>query len=469
MASPLNDKFSNILRTLEQSVQSQKFTAWAVSDGSKLLCTYYADEALPYHFGLKEPAEPFLPLFDLASLTKALFTNTLFRMKLEPQQFFAPLEDLLEGSDEVSAELVSFFKTHKGKFRVADFLDHVAGSKNWFWFGRGLWAFQGEGMSRLGRAHVARSTSGELRRHVRKTLTSACLDSIRVGNTQCVYSDVDYFLLARILESLKGHIRVAEWELALAELNAHLGTRFLHASLNSQAVKFAVPSYPYLVVESFDSSHEKVAPHFGHTHDTNGNILSSLGDTENIVSGHVGLFGTVLDVVKASKALAESQKNILENIRSFRPDYGQGARFVLGLDTPTSESSLCGLKRWPILENTNIAGHLGYTGTSIWFSHSSSQPSELQVLLTNRTARRDIMKHKNVPRLCTYMDLESGKADYFTVEDGAFHKTLSADEMLAHNQFYFGVSQRFWNDRCIEAPNDIANVRREIGKALWSF
>lgn len=458
-----DDQLCDLFSILEDGVKRQKYSAWSAGTKSFAIAAYYADEATPLSGRLKEPREPYFPHFDLASLTKALFANVFCRTRLSQLDLVRhDTWELLDESREVGGILARYLKSRSRPSSVLQFLDHEMGSKPWIWFGRGQWVFQGE----KARALLPRSKTGELGRSALLTLTRACLAAIDENQSAQVYSDVDYFILTRILENLKQN-PVRDWTTALDELNEANGTQLVHASISGEATQCAIPSYPYVVCEKSEDVGDESYSKFGSPHDTNANILSSLGSTEAIVSGHAGLYGSVVDVLKMLTYLDNSQRTLRSEIKKSHPEYGNGKRFAFGLDTPGDANSLSSPPHWPLLAGEHIAGHLGYTGTAAWFLQKE-EDSKHAVVLTNRTAQRVRLGGQRIPRLVSLLEFKTNQASYFIVDDKC-SRAVDSDEFISTNQFYYKTSRRYWNDGVLHAPVDIGDVRRGAGRLLWSY
>jgi CubicO group peptidase (beta-lactamase class C family) len=99
------------------------------------------------------------------------------------------------------------------------------------------------------------------------------------------------------------------------------------------------------------------------------------------VSGHAGLFGDALDILKFSLAVLSPASSRLfepETISLFasRVNEPAGSSRALGWDTPSAPSSS------GVFFSTDSIGHLGYAGTSLWIDREAGCAV---VLLSNRT------------------------------------------------------------------------------------
>lgn len=480
-----------VTRGLEKAVQEGLFTAWSCANAEGALSIFFADESYPLlATGADAPPTPHHPLFDLASLTKPLFTNLLLRRIMQEQPldvWTRPLTSLLAPRTQAGEALASWLEVNHAQLSLSDLLNHTSGAKAWFWFGRGAWAFKPKAKSSglgFAKAHQDQLGPGCRAKAFALRLTLDALASMSPqGQQPTVYSDLNYFLLTRVAENL-ATTPIIEWSQSLAALNDSLGTSFFHASLTPHASRHAVPFFPYVAHESGTLSGTRGttdasgALEFGPASDTNANILGTLGHADNLVSGHAGLFGSVLDVGLALNALARSQTRLLAQGLAFcdqnpaqRRHFDTDQRFVFGLDTPSSGESLAGLQRFPLNPEARVFGHLGYSGTSAWFSvHADSVPGQKNILLTNRTAHRTRFGVSPVPRIAVQTHFSSGQTQTFLVKphDAGF-EPLSPDDAQELLHTHFHGTCKLWDHGRLRPVPDIAAVRRQTGRLLWNL
>lgn len=463
----LPKKLVQATERLEHEVAQRTMTAWSFANSDFIASAFYADEMKPTSNGQRQYCTPYLPYFDLASLTKLLLTNTLVRLACAQnwELLFAPLSSLIVPHNAAGALLAEAFANQHKNLRLIDFLNHTTGAKAWFWFGRGQWAFLKD-RPEFAKAQLMGASTSEKHEQAVRTLVACslnCLGKSGLGT----YSDVNFFLLARILENL--NTRPFEgWRATLNSFNERFETNFFHASLDAGKTKFAIPYYPYLATERVETQVEdaKWLANFGALHDTNANILA--GFHEPIVSGHAGLFGTTTDILPVLEWLAHSQAELCETYRDF--DH-RNPRFVFGCDTPSSMDSTAGLNSWPLSKSETVGGFLGYTGTMGWFHHSrETNQVKTNVLLTNRTAQRLRFESHKVPRVLVVVDRVANESKYFLGDGlGKSWKTVSEEHAEEIILFHYQTTTKLWDQSVVRAPPLMLDLRRTIGRLNWQM
>lgn len=179
-----------------------------------------------------------------------------------------------------------------------------------------------------------------------------------VGKTTC-YSDIGFIALGHLLEQrLRDKLDVIFEDLRCSFFpNSKL--HFRPSTCKFSKINVAPAGYCAV---------RKRHLH-GEVNDTNCFVLGG-------VSGHAGLFGSIRDVAEASswflKALTEDKSNIAQILRHFASYEGPRA---LGFDKPSPNGhSGNALSSYAV-------GHLGFTGTSLWFDIARVR---FYALLTNR-------------------------------------------------------------------------------------
>lgn len=277
------------------------------------------------------------PYYDLASLTKIMFTTTQF-MILESQ-------GRLHSNDRVDKHLPWFRENSK----LSELLAHVAGSEWWLPFYKHLLSL-----------HSLYEKRQRLQELIRKLKPHR--------QRQAVYSDIDFLILGFVME------RVCESSLDSIWQNfkdAALPGSHLHFNKNNQPV-YARSSY---APTKKCPRRKKIIQ--GEVHDENTWSLQG-------VSSHAGLFGRAEDVlswglwlrkaINHATELTEPQvvrKYLKRAIPASRGDWS------LGFMMPTHGKASCG----PHFDRSSV-GHTGFTGTSFWFDPKSDV---MVVLLANRT------------------------------------------------------------------------------------
>jgi len=486
--------YKSLIESLENEVHQGTFTAWSCAHNRGILSGFYADEACPPDWLLDVPktsSKPWMPAFDLASLTKPLLANAWLRTALGADALLwskTPLANLIEPRNAEGETLKRWAQKHHW-LTLAHLLNHTSGFKPWTWFGRALWQQTDEKTSDRPQANPRRrissripalqkDTSGDTARQAQHELTvyllAQELPTPRPGDEgTTVYSDINYYLIARVIENLtlsefKG------WAGIIDSLNQQWNTEFWHASLDPERSQQAISYFPYIhsqhVAHIYESRKlNNHAGEFGSVHDTNANILAtefrSAQSIAPIVSSHAGLFGSVLDIVKAVPFFLDTQSDFaaLDCITSAR-----SSRFCWGLDTPSNASSTAGLKVWPLPEGRSVFGHLGYTGTALWMA----EDSQFHTLLTNRTAQRHCVGSVRVPRVLIFMqDLQSTPQCWVNGDDSPTGgwQALNWQDAYALCLEHCRSITRYWDRNILRRPPDLAALRRATGQALWTL
>lgn len=439
------------------------------------MSSFFADECEPPLEGNCDWLDTLHPTFDLASLTKPLFTNLLIR-NLDnsnlPALLAQPVTEIIKNPTTPAGHVVQN-ALKNSSLTITDFLNHRTGVPAWMWFGKGMWHFAQNHLE--AKVHSEGFDKQKLKEKFEETMTHFAVQKIFPQNTTECYSDIGYFLLARIAENMPYGQPTDFWSERLNSANSANGTHFFHASLTPSHTTRAIPAYPYTSLQN------QIVPsgafqkrEFGHLHDTNGNILASHG----IVSGHAGMFGTVLDVALAIPTLANTQKRLLESSPA-----NTSSRFIFGLDTPSAGTSAAGPLTWPLEKGQQIFGHLGYTGTMFWFLQTPNEAlAKFNILLTNRTAQRTTIGSEIAPRIIvvtpmpqnicgqTLRNTDSVQTLYF-----AQNTPQSALRSISRNDAeeiivaYARATRRIWNDSCLRQVPNIQALRNTVSTQLWQI
>ncbi len=391
---------------LEAEVEKNAFTAWSFANEDYVASAFWANECLL-------EANRYHPVFDLASLTKPLFLNMYFMLTHDDKYFnfiSRPFVNSILQTESMPISLKKFIESDSN-LCLNSFLSHKSGLMAWSWMGH--------------------KTALEV--------TNYILSHKLNSQKNEIYSDLNYFILARIIESSN-----ISWTEVLQKINTNLSTSFKHASLEQNEI-VSVPFYPY---NSSEGDNKSPSLEFGRAHDTNANIFSSYGKNNNIVSGHGGLFGNVVDIIHAVKYFAEffyKQEKKNEN------------RFMCGFDTPTSEHSTAGVHHF--LQNRHkIFGHLGYSGTSFWLH---PETKKYHILLTNRTAKRIHIGANICPRIYALENIKTKEIFFYSNEKKTF------DEVGNITKTFAGKFKCIWNNKVIPDYKNISSIRKQIGLNLW--
>lgn len=278
------------------------------------------------------------PYYDLASLTKVLFTTTAL-MDLYDQKRFRL-------NDKVSRWVSWFPEDHPAT--IKDLLTHSAGLTWWYPFFKTL------------APKTAKLKSPEEAWDVfqlqlkKKILSDLEKNPVTFPVEKSVYSDLDYFLLGIILESVSGTTLYTVWanlrdKLGLDEMDFHRDNKPKHAK------RLYAPTEK-------DSWRGRTLQ--GEVHDENTYALKG-------VAPHAGLFGPIGDVSGYGLMLRSAMLGRGSNVfpsnetvakftkRSIKRERGDWA---LGFVMPSKGSSTAG----PLFSMSSV-GHTGFTGTSLWF------------------------------------------------------------------------------------------------------
>ena len=276
------------------------------------------------------PAVTDSTIYDLASLTKAIGTNTVALMLVREGKL--SLDDRL-------ADRLSFWprKGRYGDIRIRHLLQHTSGLPA----GVALWTEGGTRHQRL--AELAR------------------LPITTKPGSRREYSDVGMILLGAVLEEVSG---MTIDRLIEQRVLAPLGTQETGFNpLRSFALDRIAPT-------ERDSRTGMLLQ--GSVHDGNAAALSG-------VAGHAGMFGSARDLARFSAAIldaAQQRENDLFSDNTFAlalDDRAFGR--PLGWDAPVGRSSS------GHFFSSESFGHTGFTGTSIWID---PRQDLFVVLLTNR-------------------------------------------------------------------------------------
>jgi hypothetical protein len=459
LSSKLPESFLQCAIELEEKVENNNFTSWSFANQHGCMSAYWADE---YSINNNKNNDNLHPCFDLSSLTKPLFINLFFREKFKDDYIKILLNPLKEinidlNKSEVNKNLLDYLINHKNNYTLDSFLSHYSGAKKWFWMGSALWEQRGiycDVLINKKDKNFINKVKINLNNNVIRSL-----GDINYGNN--CYSDVNYFLLARLVED--NFLDKYGWIGLINFLNNNLNTYFYHSSIHLEKINNFIPFYSYMSINNDEvTSIKKNKFKYGFCNDNNANFLSSFREN-SIVSGHAGFFGNITDVNIGVKKLINSQRKIIHS-----KNYNKKAnnQFVFGLDTPSNENSLSGIKNWDVYKN-KVFGHLGYTGTSFWFCADDNIKDQYHILLTNRTAKRKKHGQKKSPRIFIYNEYTS-YSKYFLLNENDFYECSKEDvktTILESRKF----SRIIWNYSDIKLAHNINELRINLAKKLWNI
>lgn len=291
--------------------------------------------------------------YDLASLTKIIFTSTQM-MILESQ-----------GKIKVSENLQKYLPWYSFATTPEKLLAHSAGNDWWQPFYKKL--------SPLPSLY-------DKKQSLRKTLQS--LKPKKTSHS--VYSDIDFFLLGFLIEEVEESALDVVWE---KFISSTLPTNKMHFNRNNK------PLFQKNLYAPTERCPWRKKLLQGEVHDENTWALEG-------VSSHAGLFGRADDVLQWGLWLRKSLRHSTEFTkttvvqkflkRAINQKYGDWA---LGFMMPTEGSASCGK-----YFSASSVGHTGFTGTSFWMD---IEKDLMVVLLSNRIhpTRKNEIFRKERPRI----------------------------------------------------------------------
>ncbi|MDF2881643.1 MAG: Beta-lactamase [Clostridiaceae bacterium] len=265
-------------------------------------------------------------LFDLASLTKVMATNTLFMLFME--------KGLISVYDNVNYYLNEFKGNYKDDITIFNLLTHTAG-------------------------FVPCEPLYKLCKNYEDAIKYICHHDLQYKpGTRCVYSDFSYILLGYIIEKIGG------------EPLDIMSKKYIFEPLNMQNTTFN-PKIQNIAATEVDAKSGK--PYIGICHDENGRFF-------NGVSGHAGLFSNMSDLCKFSNMLINNGNGFLSNAsflamtrnHTENLDDDRGYGWCIKGDKNSSGGDII---------SPDAFGHTGFTGTSMWIDIKNDI---YIILLTNR-------------------------------------------------------------------------------------
>lgn len=290
--------------------------------------------------------------YDLASLTKIIFTTTAFMALYDEKRFRL--------ADPVSRWVPWFPADHPA--RLKDLFTHSAGLTWWYPFFKTL----APRTAKLKSPEDAWDVFQSLLK--RKVLADLETSPSEWPIEKSVYSDLDYFLLGIALESITGTTLYTAW----ADLRDRLELEGLDFNRNNKP-KYARSSYAPTEKDKWRGKTLQ-----GEVHDENTWALRG-------VAPHAGLFGRIADVSgyglllrasmrgKGSIIFPSSKTTARFTQRSIPRTRGDWA---LGFVMPSKAGSTAG----PLFSLKSV-GHTGFTGTSLWYDPDKDL---LVTILSNR-------------------------------------------------------------------------------------
>ncbi len=275
--------------------------------------------------------------YDLASLTKIVFSATALMMKAD--------EKIFRVSDPVSRWVPWF--PEGTPHRLRDLLSHTAGLTWWYPFYKAV--------AKKTNARTSPEEAWEVFQSILKRKVLADVKKSNLKEEKAVYSDLDLFMLGIAMESISGTTLYTVWSEARDRMDLR-DTDFHRDNEPKRAVAKYAPT------EKDSSWRKKVLQ--GQVHDENTYALKG-------VAPHAGLFGTLDDLSQFGLLLRKSMRGEKtkrfaspETVRLFTKRAIPRTRgdWALGFMMPTKGGSSCG----PMFSLDSV-GHTGFTGTSLWY------------------------------------------------------------------------------------------------------
>ncbi len=294
--------------------------------------------------------------FDLASLTKPLATTLAIMLLTREGQ--------VRVEDPVARFLPAFGVFGKHLITVRHLLKHTSGVPAWKPYYEEVVKVEEQGRTDF-------LTSRDAKRFVMELIDGEKL--LQRPGTQCLYSDIGFIVLGQLVEAVTG--RTLD-EICLEWIFKPLGlssTGFVDLTELRRGRIKPVPMELFAPTELCPWRKKILC---AEVHDDNAYAMGG-------VAGHAGLFGPARDVHRLIACLSRC----LRGADSFLPrtmveefltkdTSVENASFALGWDTPSGGTSASGSAFSP-----RTVGHLGFTGTSIWWD---LEKNCYIILLTNR-------------------------------------------------------------------------------------
>ncbi len=307
-------------------------------------------------------------LYDLASVTK-ITAATMAVMKLHDQ-----------GKLDLKTSIVNYLPelegTNKAKMNLAEIMTHQAGLKPWIPFYKATLATQ---TNRPSSAYYASEFSEKfnvkvlddlfLRSDYPDTIWQMIVDSDLRPNKNYRYSDLGFYMIARIVEKLAG-VSIDQF----VEQNYYQPLNMNRTTFNPLE-SFRKED----IVPTERDEYFRFADIQGYVHDMGAAMLRG-------VSGHAGLFSNSGDLVKIFQMLLNNgyyggvQYLKPETIKMFTTRHLGSSRRGIGFDMkelqPKSKPNICRFA------SDAAFGHFGFTGTCVWVD---PEYKLIYIFLSNRT------------------------------------------------------------------------------------
>lgn len=292
-------------------------------------------------------------IYDLASLTKPLVTGLLIAQLLEKAE--------IKLSEKISKYFVGFESEEKREITIENLLIHTSGFTAWKPF----------------------YLIADSKDQIPDLIAAEPLENPR--NRKIVYSDLNFILLAFLIERIYGNSLDV---IAAREIFHPLklkNTFFNPPKALQNRIAASEHGNEYEKQICLESGFEirgsdrqlRNRPVWGEVHDGNCWFMGG-------VAGHAGLFSNAVETFALARQFLSEETVLLkpETCELFRQNFTSGlteARSIFFQLAETPEST-AGKSL-----SANSFGHLGFTGTSVWIEPESER---VFILLTNRTHSR---------------------------------------------------------------------------------
>ncbi|OGQ23131.1 MAG: hypothetical protein A3C54_01820 [Deltaproteobacteria bacterium RIFCSPHIGHO2_02_FULL_60_17] len=294
-------------------------------------------------------------IFDLASLTKPLATTIATMLLVR--------EKKIRLEDRVTRFFPNFGVFGKTHVTFRHLLAHCSGLPAWKPYYEDIVKGERDGKINFVVSRAAKSYVFELI-HREKSLGPP--------GTQSLYSDLGFMLLGEVIEEVTGWTLDRYCQDKVFKPMGLRSTSFVDLTL--LRTRRLQPVAEMIAPTEQCPWRKKVL--CGEVHDDNAYAMGG-------VAGHAGLFSSTRDIhllLTRLKRCCRGEDPFLPApvVKEFlaRDETVKGSTYTLGWDTPSPESSASGSHFSP-----NSVGHLGFTGTSVWWDMEKDCHI---VLLSNR-------------------------------------------------------------------------------------
>ena len=344
-------KFSNVKNKMEEGVEKGVFP------GAVLLVSINNEIVFHKAFGFRSiiPEKKVMTedtVFDIASLTKVVATTTAIMILIK--------EGRISLEKKISEFIADFNCEEKKNITIRHLLNHCAGLPDWLPLYMELLEKQktsGDFSNYKGKQYIYNRANKE--------------PLVYAPGKNYKYSDISFIILGEIIEIICGKALDKYCEEKI----------FKPLSLSSTFYNDLFDQTLFSMKENLLFASTENCPWRkkvleGEVHDDNAYAMGG-------IAGHTGVFSTGIDLHRFTTEILKCYSGeggfIPQRIvREFlmRQDIVRGSSWALGWDTPSPDISTSGH-----YFSKKSAGHLGYTGTSIWIDLER----EIEIiLLTNR-------------------------------------------------------------------------------------